>query len=159
GLIPGDKPSDQDKAAEAFAGALTLAAAIYGPSNPHTDTLRRAEDDARRTWGMTFQTDDLKAAVRGVLNALRADIELGVVGSIEQRGYGLAMADLVEGARAALAYGAGPGETQVAAVLAAAAYEDTMRRMGTALAEMTEDPRPTLETIIQQLKAKDVLRG
>jgi hypothetical protein len=45
----------------------------------------------------------------------------------------------------------------VAAVLAAAAFEETMRRMGSELADIQD--RPKLSDVLQTLKAKDVLVG
>ncbi len=51
----------------------------------------------------------------------------------------------------------GDRSKNVAAVLAAAAYEDTMRRMGSTLAGVTD--RPGLSDVLNALKSAGVLQG
>jgi hypothetical protein len=143
---------------EALQTAYTLAAAIYGPNNTTLSVLTRAEEKAHRSnWATHLAVPiEIGPAVIGVLRSMKADLEAGIIGSVERRAAGAVLADMLGLAREALADG-DEGSKNVAAVLTAAAYEDTIRRMGVALAGV--QGRPDLADVLTALKKADVLRG
>lgn len=146
--------------AEAMQGTLTLARTLYGATEetPHVHTLMKAAQLARgQKLSIAFSFHEtVWPLVQGSLRAIRADVEAGLVGNIERRAAGEVIADMLGLAKEALREGT-DGAENVAAVLAAASYEDTIRKMGSALAGVVG--RPDLSDILNQLKAAGVLVG
>lgn len=91
----------------------------------------------------------------GVLKNLLLDLEAGLIGNLQQQIAGEVLGDLIELAKVALSKD--KQRVNVAAVLVAASYEDTLRRMGTQLAGISNKPK--LEKVQNILKGKDLLRG
>ncbi|MCP2500094.1 MAG: hypothetical protein NCA08_00785 [Deltaproteobacteria bacterium] len=83
-----------------------------------------------------------------------AELEAGLTGSLKKQITGDVLTDFIQLARAVL-YSCGSGAKNVAAVLAAAAYEDTIRRMGVAFAGIVG--RDDLSKVIDALKDKGIL--
>ena len=81
---------------------------------------------------------------------------MGTVGSLALRGAGASLGDILGLAKEALEGGSGNSKN-VAAVLAAAAYEDTLRRMAESFAGVTD--RRDLQDVISALKSAGVLQG
>lgn len=147
-------------AVESLHGAVTLARLLYGDSEetPQVHTLMKAAQAARADPGnpaMAFHRIVLPP-VRGALRAMRSDLELGLVGTVERRAVGDVVGDFLGLAREALADGS-DGAKNVAAVLVAAAFEDTVRKMGSTLGGTTG--RPDLADVLKALKDADVLQG
>jgi hypothetical protein len=92
--------------------------------------------------------------IAGVLRNILAEIDAGLLGSLTRRVTGDVLTDFVALARAILDEHGERGKN-VAAVLAAAAFEDTIRRMGTTLAGTVG--RDDLQDVIQALKKAGVL--
>jgi hypothetical protein len=90
------------------------------------------------------------------LKTLKADVQAGLVGNIERRALGEVMADMLGLAKEALADGT-DGAKNVAAVLTAATFEDTIRRMGSELAGV--QGRPDLADVLAALKKAGILQG
>jgi len=136
-----------------YRGALTAAIAVYGPESPHVQDLRAAGPVA-----LNFTKGAITAeAIRGTLENIEAEIEAGVVGTLRGRISGEILADLTSLAREVLADNESDGNTNVAAVLAAAAFEDTIRRMGELLAGVTD--RRKLSKVVDALGNAKVLHG
>jgi hypothetical protein len=142
---------------EVYAGAMTVMCAVYGPESNQVAALRRMMEaavalgrDARH------QMREVIKATRGALENLKREMEAGFVGSLRQKITGDVLTDFVRLSRTALDE-SGDGAKNVAAVLAAAAFEDTIRRMGIAFAGQTgtED----LSDVINALKNKGVLQS
>ena len=95
-------------------------------------------------------------AVVGALQAMRRDLEDGLLGNLERRGAGEVLADMLGLAKEALSGGT-DGAKNVAAVLTAAAFEDTVRKMGSTLANV--HGRPDLAHVLTALKVAGVLVG
>jgi len=144
---------------EVHTGALTLAAAIYGAHHPQVqmllDAAKKASTQQRGDIGWNYR-GIVWPAVQGSLRAMKGDIEAGVVGNIERRGAGAVLADMLGLAKEALAE-RNDGAKNVAAVLAAASFEDTMRKMGDTLAGVLG--KPDLQDVVTALKKADVLQG
>lgn len=144
--------TNQDASHEVFQGALTLLAAVYGPDSPQVKDLQSVA--AARVKGASDSFSRGPAAI-GALKSLRGDLDAGLVGTLRAQMAGGVIADFLGLARHALRE-PGDGAKNVAAVLAAAIYEDTIRRLGSELAGITD--RPRLTEVLEQLKSKGVLR-
>jgi hypothetical protein len=93
-------------------------------------------------------------AVKGALENLRQEVEAGLLTSLEQRITSDVLSDLIQLARAALVE-TGEGPKNVAAVLVAAAYEDTLRRIAKEHAGVIGQDK--LESVIRKLKDAGLL--
>lgn len=158
-LPTGDTQGIYAAVVEAMQGAVTIAQLLYGSeASPQVQsilkTAQQARDDDRAVSWAFLQI--VWPTVQGSLRAMRADVEAGLIGNIERRAAGEVIADMLGLAKEALAEGT-DGAKNVAAVLAAAAFEDTIRKMGTAFAGVTD--RPPLADVIGALKAAGVLVG
>lgn len=145
---------------EALQGAVTIARLLYGATDatPQVQTMMQAAKRARElkqsiSWS---HYEVVWPVVQGSLRAMKADVEAGLVGNIERRAMGEVIADMLGLAKEALGSD-GDGAKNVAAVLTAAAFEDTIRRMGASLANV--EGRPDLQGVITALKQAQVLSG
>jgi hypothetical protein len=142
---------------EALQAAVTLAGIIYGAGTPQVGILLEAAKIGRANpEGLIHRSfhRHVWPVVQGSLRAMRADVELGLVGNIERRAAGEVIADMLGLAKEALSDGS-DGARNVAAVLTAAAFEDTIRRMGATLAKV--QGRPDLFDVLTALKESKVL--
>jgi hypothetical protein len=144
---------------ERFQATTSVARAVYGDGTPQLHTLLEAAKVARAATAghphFNFMRH-VEPAVDGTLAAMKADLELGLVGSIEGRAVGEVLADLLGLAKEKLAEG-GEASKNVAAVLAAAAFEDTTRRLAAAKAGVHD--RRDLANVLNALKDAKVLVG
>ena len=96
------------------------------------------------------------ARLEGRLRSFRREVALDLVADLELQIGGEILAELLSLARAALAEGGDAGHTNVAAVLAAAAFEDAIRRLGE---RAGVEGRPKLSEVVAALKDAEVLAG
>lgn len=145
--------TDRQASSHAFQGALTLLTAVYGPTSPHVKDLERL---AGRRSPASDDSFERGSAAKGALQNLQGDLDAGLVGSLRNQIAGSVIAGFLDLARLTLEQ---PGDNakNVAAVLAAAAYEDTLRRMGAELAGVVE--RPKLAVVLENLKSSGALQG
>lgn len=140
---------------EAFSGALGLLTSLYGPHSPQVDDLTKkgkSFSDRFAGGGLDNQLTDL---AQGVLQNLKTEIELGIVTSLSGSITGDVLTDFLKLARAILGE-SGEGAKNVAAVLAAALFEDTLRRIA------TQNGIPHIEKLqdlLTELKGKQILQG
>ncbi|OFV92937.1 MAG: hypothetical protein A3H95_12635 [Acidobacteria bacterium RIFCSPLOWO2_02_FULL_64_15] len=158
---PDDGPVGHATIVEVMQGTVTLARALYGDQTetPQLQTIIKAAQKAREAGVSNTAYIHLLIVwpvVQGSLRAMRAEIEAGLVGSIERRATGEVIADMLLLAKEALRERS-DGAKNVAAVLTAAAYEDTVRKMGATLAAVTG--RPELSEVLTSLKIANVLVG
>jgi hypothetical protein len=142
---------------EVYAGAMTVMCAVYGADSNQVSALRRTMEEALALGrDARHQMREVIKAARGSLENLKKELEAGFVGSLRQRIAGDVLTDFLRLSRTALDE-PGDGAKNVAAVLAAAAFEDTIRRIGIAFAAQTgtED----LSDVINALKNKGVLQS
>jgi hypothetical protein len=157
--LPNDTEQNQYAAAvERYQGTLTLVTALYGTTSHQAQTLLRADTQARKYVGDFSGSFPgvVLPVITGILRAMRADIEAGLIGNVAQRAAGEVLGDMLGLAKEAMALSTESAKN-VAAVLTAAAYEDTIRQMGTALANVRG--RPDLSAVITALKDAGVLVG
>lgn len=144
--------------AELQAGATTLIAAVHGAASPQLKALHQAIENAQgsvRHFPSAIQFS-IAEALKGALKNLQSEIDAGAIGSISRGVSGEVLGDIVGLAKAALAEN-NPNSKNVAAVLAAAAFEDTIRRMGAAFAGV--DDRRDLQDVVTELKKAGILEG
>jgi hypothetical protein len=112
-----------------LAGTLTVIAAVHGEGSLQVKNfLSRRDSVAASAESESSRLARLVAIIVGGLHNLREEVESGLMSSLERRVASDVLSDLVRLARAALDE-SGTGAKNVAAVLAAAAYEDTLRRI------------------------------
>jgi len=114
----------------------------------------KRRDEAAKELVPSRRDSSTVSAVRGALQNLREEIAGGLLTSVERRVTSDVLGDLLQLARLALA-GATEGEKNVAAVLAAVAYEDTIRRIAKEHAGAIG--RDKLESVIDRLKDAGLL--
>ncbi len=146
------------QAAKLLNGAISLTTICYGPDSTQCSGLIKFRDQfisARRH----ELSQTMPLAIRftcGALENLLSELDVGLIGNLQQQIAGEVLGDLIQLAKAVLSEDT-PGTVNVAAVLTAASYEDTIRRMGSQLAGITD--RPKLETVINKLKEAKHLKG
>lgn len=139
-------------AAQITQGCVSLLTISYGPKSNQlaqfNTTITEIGSASRNYW--------IIIACRGVLLNLRREVEQGLIESLRQQVAGEVLTDLIQLARTVLDE---PGDNpkNVASVLAAAAFEDTIRRMGETLAGVigTDD----LADVLKKLKDADVMKS
>ncbi len=134
-------------------GALTMMTMLYGPKAEQITVLLKRIDDLRQ-YDPPYREQYVARAVSGTLQNLSSEVQGGLLSSLERRVTSDVLADLIQLARAALAERT-EGAKNVAAVLTAAAYEDTIRRIATQHAGVIG--RDKLDAVIGKLKDAGLL--
>jgi hypothetical protein len=140
---------------ELFQSTLSLMARIYGAGSIQVDNLHKqvAAINARSS-GDTAAVIIMGIAV-GALRTLKREIQAGLIGSLQQQFSGEVLTDFLQLSRAAFNE-SGDDAKNVAAVLAAALFEDTLRR----LAKANGIPHiEKLQDVLIELKGNNVLQG
>ena len=125
----------QVKAAELVPGTTSLLALVYGEGSPQlTSYAKQLEQIHKKPQVMSHVLDrEIVECSRGTLRNLKREIEGRLTGNLRQQITGEVLTDLVQFSRTVLVE-QGDWAKNVAAVLAAAAFEDSIRRMGKTLA-------------------------
>jgi hypothetical protein len=140
---------------EVFNGALSLMTLLYGPKSPQVQDLREKSQLISQRYGGHGLSDNLGLLGEGALQNLRAEIHAGLIGSIQRSVTGELLTDFLQLSRAALNE-PGEGAKNVAAVLSAALFEDTLRRiaMDNGLPHIEK-----LQDVLTELKNNQLLQG
>lgn len=147
-------PNDEASVEQIFNGALTLMTAVYGENSQQVKGLVQRREHIMKTEKGYGWIGPLRAGVEGCVTNLIEEVEGGFLGSVERRIVSDVLSDLVQLARAALDEST-EGSKSVAAVLAAAAYEDTIRRIAREHAGVIGQDR--LDSVIGKLKDAGLL--
>ena len=126
--------------------ALHLVAAVFKEDSPHYRNLAKAYDNFNG-WPSSL------AAMTGVFQAAKSDFEGGYLFRVETVISGEIFGDFVVAAKTALA----EGQKDVAAVLACAALEDTLKRFGR-LKGLEVDGK-SMQEVVNALKGKGLVSG
>jgi hypothetical protein len=114
-------------APEVLQGTITVLDALYGPQSTQMKSLLDSVQAARRSDPSPRMTAYAVVEVlRGTLENAKAELAAGFAGSLRQQMVGAVLTDFIGLARSVLG---DPGDEakNVAAVLVAAAFEDTIR--------------------------------
>jgi len=140
---------------ELFQGAISLAARIYGPGSVQVDSLHRQAAAANAKSSGSVASEIVIGVAVGALRTLKSEIQAGLLGDLRRQISGEVLTDFLQLSKQALNE-PGDGAKNVAAVLAAALFEDTIRR----LAEANGIPHiDKLQDVLTELKNKSVLQG
>ena len=126
--------------------AQNLILAVYGQESPHYQTFKSAVDDCAGY-------DHEILTLRGIFLSAKDDFDGGYVFNVDLRVSGEIFGDFVSLAKQALA----EGHKEVAAVLACAALEDSLKKYATAKGIDCTDK--TLQDIVNSLKSKGLVSG
>jgi hypothetical protein len=141
-------------AGETIAFATSFLAAFYGPDSVEMKVFRQSLDNIERGKEAVAHRSELHA--RGTIKAVKAAVESGLIKSVRTLLSGEIIGDLLAIARERLEEDSESAKN-VSAVLVAAAFEDTMRTMGSEFAGI--QGRPKLDAILTELKDKQILKG
>ncbi|SRR6266550_321414 len=110
-------------------GTLTVLQAAYGGDQKRlADVRANAQAYFKQDPSSDYAFEHCMRVCRGVLTNLKEEIDAGLLASLESRVTGDVLSDLIKLARTVLDE-PGDGARNVGAVLTAAAFEDTLRRL------------------------------
>lgn len=141
---------------EVFNGTVTILSAMYGSDSHQVSTLLSLHKTITNFKEGRLESNfrALTSSAEGALKNLKAEIDGGLTGSLQKRMTSEVLTDLIQLARAVLAEN-GEGAKNVGAVLTAAAFEDTIRRMGATFAGLMG--KNDLSDVIDALRQKGTL--
>ena len=153
-ILKKDRAAHYDAAGEVYQFATSMLAAVYGPESPQMKAMRADADAISK--GREKNAGDLFDLSFGVIRNVKGEIEAGLIENWRAQVAGELLAELVRLGKEILAEQTEESKN-VAAVLIAASFEGTLRRMGEELAGMTA--RPALHEVVSLLKNVSVLKG
>lgn len=137
-----------------FMGTLTIMETLYGANSPQAKALFEAKKAYTKTrYSATYEIFSLAQSVRGTLLNIREELDAGLIRQIATEAAGEVIGDLVALAKSELK----AGYSNVAAVLAAAALEDALKRKAAELGINVQNK--TLDSVINSLKSKGFFKG
>jgi len=136
----------------------SLLSLVYGPRSPQLDHFSVSLAGIRKgTGGGTgWERQEISRVAQGALRNLRREIESGLTANLRQQVTGEVLTDFIQLARTVLNE-SGDGAKNVAAVLTAAAFEDTIRRMGETLAGVIG--QDDLSEVLKRLKENGAIQS
>lgn len=140
---------------ERLHGAISLMTALYGADSPQVKRLQQDAEKVISKYHVEGAADQIDCLAIGALRNLKGEVEAGLLASLQRVVSGEVLSDFLQLSRQALDE-KGDGPKNVAAVLAAALFEDTIRR----LAKSNSIPHiEKLQDVITELKSIGVLQG
>ena len=137
-----------------FAGTLNVVSTLYGSGAPQVKALMEMHKLSNtRGYGTSWLISSFAESLDGILLNTREEIEAGLITSIASEAAGEVIGDIVALAKSQLS----DGYKDVAAVLAAAALEDALKRKAQELGINVENK--TLSSVINSLKSKSFFKG
>lgn len=155
-LLTVSTKSDKDiMGHELFQGALTLLTAVHGSDSIHVKSLVKEAEQIRNKYNASIVSGWLAVVAIGALKNLKDELDAGLTGSLQRTITGEVLTDFIQLARTVINE-KGDAAKNVAAVLAASVYEDTIRRLA------TTNGIPHIEKladVLTTLKDKGLLQG
>jgi hypothetical protein len=147
------------KFGELSQGTVSLLALVYGKQSPqlaaYNNQIKGTIDNSTHGSRVRSQSEVLKVSL-GILRNLKQEIEGGLTGSLRHEITGEILTDFIQLARTVLNEH-GDKAKNVAAVLAAAAFEDAIRRMGESSAGVIG--KEDLSDVLNKLKEAGVIKS
>ena len=138
-------------------GCVSLLSLVYGPKSAQLESFNSSLAPILKTSGSPVWKDEqISIDAQGVLKNLKGEIESGLTGNFKLQYAGEVLTDFIQLARTTLNQ-SGDGAKNVAAVLAAAAFEDTIRRMGETFAGVIG--QDDLADVLKKLKDSNVMKS
>jgi hypothetical protein len=135
---------------------ISLLSLVYGERSPQLASYSKEIDKIRADTHGAGNPSLMVRSAHGALSSLKREIESGLIGSLRQQITGEVLTDLVQLSRTIITEQSDQGKN-VAAVLAAAAFEDTIRRMGKTLAGVIG--QDDLSDVLKKLKDAGTMQG
>jgi len=137
---------------EVYSGTIAIATLLWGAASSQVGAVNQMRADMQSSkWSEDMKAANIVQQCHGALRSYASDIKGGRLGSLRLEYQGQIFADLMNAAKSAVAEGA----KDVAAVLAAAALEDTLKRFAEVKALDVEDK--DLSNVINALKGAGLL--
>jgi len=150
-----DSSSGAISSSELFYGTLSLITLLYGRNSIQVETYLKEAEIIRSKWTGGSEGKFIINLAYGMLKALEAEINLGLIGSLERTLTGEVLTDFLQLARTAFSE-TGDDAKNVSAVLAASLFEDTIRRIA-GVNGISHKER--LQDVIIELKEAKILQG
>lgn len=143
---------------EIYTGAVTVLSAVYGTDSDQVRAVKIPGEAAfKESEVRLFSKLNLVAEIAsGALHNLLQEINHGLIGKLKLQLTGEVLADLVHLARTTLSEQGDAGK-DVAAVLAAASFEDTIRKLGSMFVGSVGGEK--LADVLTALKDKCIITG
>ena len=140
-----------------YLGTISLMQALYGSNSSQEQALSTYIERLREKVHPSNQSiiNQSILAIKGTLTSIKAELDSGFIGTLRERLTGETLADFIKLARAVLEE-ANNDAKNVAAVLAAAAFEDVIRRLADLRGGKTTEK---LADVLIWLKDMGVLQG
>jgi hypothetical protein len=136
---------------------VSLLALVYGRNSPQLQRFNTSLAEISEAGGVvSWRAKQILVSAQGALRNLKHEIQSGLTGNLRQQITGEVLTDLVQLARSALNEQSN-GAKNVAAVLTAAAFEDTIRRMGEELAGVIG--QDDLSDVLKKLKDTGMIQS
>jgi hypothetical protein len=132
--------------------AISMLAYFYGTNSAQVRSYEQAANNHLKNKFLS----QMSILARGAISSTIRELENGLVTNLRTSIQGEILGDMVGLAREALSADT-PETANVAAVLAAAAFEDCLRRLAAEKAGVQD--RPKLESVVGALKDADLIRG
>jgi hypothetical protein len=139
---------------EVLQGCTSLLSLVYGSKSSQLQQFTASI--ARIPVGHVLRYHTMAITAQGTLKNIKREIEAGLTGSLRHQITGEVLTDLIQLARTVLNE-RDDGAKNVAAVLAAAAFEDTIRRMGETFAGVIG--KDDLASVLTKLKDAEVMKS
>jgi len=137
---------------EVYSGTIAIATQLWGTNSSQIAAVNQLRSDMQASnWASPAKAHNLVLQCHGALKSFASDIEAGRLGTLRLEYQGQVFADILNTAKAAIAGNA----KDVAAVLSAAALEDTLKRYAEAKGLDVEDK--DLTTVVNALKSSGLL--
>jgi len=144
-------------AGELYQGALGMLELTHGRSSAQAGALRDTVASHQKTKENPIRVSrEIAYSSVGALRNLKREVEEGLVGNLRREATGEVLGDFLQLGKVTLDEGT-DNSKNVAAVLVAAAFEDTIRRLGATYCGI--HTRESLPDILARLKAAEVLKG
>jgi len=148
------KEEDRSTVDGCFVGTLTVVESLYGANSPQIKALLEGRKAYTKTqYSSEYELTAIARLLEGTLLNIREELAAGLIRSLSAEAAGEVIGDLIALSRAQLK----AGYKDVAAVLAAAALEDSLKRKADELGINIEGK--TLDALINALKAKSFFKG
>jgi hypothetical protein len=152
-----DAPNDgfESRIQEMFHGVVDTMVVLYGPSSVQLQNFLKEEESIHQNYVGRAGAIYRRQLAQGVLKNLKAAIETGIIESLQKAITGEVLSDFLQLARTVFEE-KGENAKNVASVLAAALFEDTIRR----IAILNGIPHiEKLQDVITELKNESLLKG
>ena len=148
-------PISEDGVRELISGTISVLSAVHGADSVQLRVFVDATTVGKMTMGRGGYFPTSQAVALGTLRTLREDLSSGLTRSLRGQITGEVVGDFVTLAREVLS-DTSDGAKNVASVLAAAAFEDTLRRLAAMKGAVH---REKLADIVTDLKDREILIG